>query len=99
MKHVLFTVVAAVALTATPAAADRDGDVLGALLGGMIIGGVIANDHHTPRYYRPVPRYYSPPVRYYTPPPVRYIDPICVITERYYDQNGTEVQVMQCFDR
>ena len=92
----------AVAIKPSTAAADQTGDVLGAFIGGAIIGGIVANNNH--RYARPVPDAYVYDVRprYYEVErprhrPRYYSSPNCVLISVYYDRFGNEYQEMQCY--
>jgi hypothetical protein len=93
------------ALGATPVAADQTGDILGAFIGGAIIGGIVANNNHRhvqrvpdvyvydvrPRYYEVErPRYRVPAVRYYS-------SPNCVMVGLSYDRYGNEYQEFECY--
>lgn len=104
-KKLAVTVAAMVALGATPAAADQTGDILGAFIGGAIVGGIVANNNHRhvgrvpdayvydvrPRYYEVEhPRYRVPAVRYYS-------SPNCVMVGVYYDRYGNEYQELECY--
>lgn len=104
-KNLAVAVATIAALATTPAAADQTGDMIGAFLGGAILGGIVANNNHRyvqrvpdayvydvrPRYREvPRPRYYTPPVRYYS-------SPNCVIVELYYDDYGNEYQRLNCY--
>ena len=90
------------ALGATPVAADQTADVIGALIGGAIIGGIVANNNH--RHVQRVPDayVYDARPRYYEVERPRhrvsryYSSPNCVMVGVYYDRYGNEFQEYEC---
>lgn len=83
MKKIFGMGIALAVLAATPAHADNSEEVIigvmGGVIGGMILGGAIANERHAPRaYYEEVP----PPRRVYRR---EYIEENCVtvVTKRW----------------
>lgn len=104
LKNLIAVVAIVAALGATPAAADQTGDILGAFIGGAIIGGIVANNNH--RYVERVPDAYVYEVRpryreierHRHRVPVRYYSsPNCVMVEVYYDRYGNEYQTVECY--
>ena len=104
LKNLIAVIATVATFGATPAAADQTGDILGAFIGGAIIGGIVANNNHRhverlpdayvydvrPRYYQVERPRYRAPVRYYS-------SPNCVLTRVYYDSYGNEYQEMECY--
>lgn len=100
------TAVAAVVamIGATPAAADQTGDILGAFIGGAIIGGIVANNNHRhveripdAYVYEVRPRYYEVERPRYRAVTRHYSSPNCVMVGVYYDRYGNEYQELQCY--
>jgi hypothetical protein len=81
MKKIAAVLLLAVGVASTPAQAHGGGGAqwFGPMIGGMIIGGIIA-DANRPRVYVAPP----PPVVYAPPPPVYAAPPTAVIPPGFY---------------
>lgn len=61
MKKLLISVTALSLVAATPAYADRSGDVIGAIIGGIVVGKVLSDNEHNQRHVAVQPVIVSPP--------------------------------------